>query len=61
MPSTTGLAASRCEGLDAIDTSMVAPLAVVKTPLAPLWYFTSPLPCTLSGSRFPSNSEKISR
>ena len=58
MPSTTGETASRCEGFDAIDTSMVAPLGFLKTPRAPLWYLTSPLPWTLSGSRLPSNSRE---
>ena len=58
MPSTTGDTASRCEGFEAIETSIVAPLGFLNTPRAPLWYLTSPLPCTLSGSRLPSNSRE---
>ena len=41
-------------------TGSSTPLRAANLPLAPLWYFTSPEPCTLSGSRFPSNSAKIS-
>ena len=60
MPTTTGSTASRCDGLEAMATGMVPPDRPVKTPSAPLWYLTSPEPWTESGSRFPSNSSKIS-
>ena len=60
MPTTTGSTASRCDGLDAMVTGIEAPVRATKVPIAPLWYFTSPEPCTESGSRFPSNSSKIS-
>ena len=61
IPSTTGLTASRCDGFEAILTGIETLLSPVKMPSAPLWYLTSPEPCTLSGSKLPSNSEKISR
>ncbi len=60
MPTTTGSTASRCEGLEAMVIGMEPPLRATKVPTAPLWYFTSPEPCTESGSRLPSNSSKIS-
>ena len=61
MPSTTGSTASRCDGLDASVMGSSSPALPWNTPRAPLWYFTSPEPCTDSGSRLPSNSSKISR
>ena len=60
MPSTTGSTASRCDGFDANVTGSSAPERPTNLPVAPLWYFTSPEPCTESGSRSPSNSRKIS-
>ncbi len=49
MPSTTGSTASRWEGLDASTTSMVRPERPVNLPRKPLWYLTSPEPCTVPG------------
>ena len=60
MPTTTGSTASRWDGLEAMVTGMAPPARPGKVPEAPLWYFTSPEPWTDSGSRFPSNSSKIS-
>ena len=47
--------------VEASVTGSSAPLRAENFPLAPLWYFTSPEPCTVSGSMLPSNSAKISR
>ena len=60
MPTTTGSTASRWDGFDAIVTGIDPPERATNEPTAPLWYFTSPEPWTDSGSRFPSNSSKIS-
>ena len=60
MPSTTGSTASRWEGFEARVIGSSSPALPWKVPRAPLWYFTSPEPCTDSGSRLPSNSSKIS-
>ena len=60
MPSSTGSTASRCDGLATSDTAMVCwSSAVVNLPSMPRWYFTSPEPCAIFGSRWPSNSLKI--
>ncbi len=42
MPSTTGPTASRCEGLEARNTSSSWPDRERNLPLKPLWYLTSP-------------------
>ena len=62
-PSTTGLTASRWLGFAATVTP-ISPAAVVKTPCAPRWYLTSPVPpsasaATTSIERSPSNSRRI--
>ena len=58
MPTTTGPTASRCDGLAARSTRSGFPARLVNLPLIPRWYFTSPEPCTASGSMAPSNSRK---
>src|SRR5918999_6428394 len=60
IPSTTGSTASRCEAFDAMITARSSPLRDLNCPVMPRWYFTSPDPCTVSGSMSPSNSLKMS-
>ena len=58
-PSSTGSTASRWLGLATSEVWMLEPSPAVNTPSAPRWYFTSPEPCVVLGSRLPSNSRKI--
>ena len=55
-PSTTGLTASRCDGLAASLIGTLLPWRDVKTPSMPRWYLTSPLPWIESSSIPTSNS-----
>ena len=56
----TGSTASRWLGLEARWRSTVLPVAVMKSPVAPMWYLTSPPPMVERGSTS-SNLVKISR
>ena len=49
-PMTTGSTASRWLGLETRWSAMVLPLGEVYSPVAPMWYLTSPPPRTLRGS-----------
>src|SRR5262245_43248662 len=60
MPSSTGLTASRWDGLAAHETATELPSTAMYSPSAPRWYFTSPEPCTVRGSWLPSNSRNTS-
>ena len=58
-PSSTGSTASRWLGLATSDVGIETSPAPWYMPPAPRWYLTSPEPCVVAGSRFPSNSWKI--
>ena len=58
-PITTGSTASRWLGFEARCSETTLPFAVFRSPVAPMWYFTSPPPIVVRGSTS-SNFEKIS-
>ena len=59
LPSTTGLTASRCEGLAVRLRCTVPPSGSSRSVEVPRWYLTSPEPSTASVTAPPWNSEKI--
>eukprot|EP01139_Manchomonas_bermudensis_P010692 Amastigsp_a340901_14.p3 type:complete len:188 gc:universal Amastigsp_a340901_14:933-370(-) len=61
LPSTTGLTASRCEGLASSVMWMFLPVrSLTRSYEAPRWYLTSPEPsCSSVGWKTPANSRKI--
>ena len=57
-PRTTGLTASKCEGLSVRLTCTEFPSKVLSDE-APKWYFTSPVESSLEAANSPANSLKI--
>src|ERR1035441_2344861 len=57
-PTVTGSTASRWLGLETRWMWTLSPLRVLYSPVAPMWYLTSPEPRTLRGSTS-SNPAKI--
>ena len=59
LPTTTGLTASRCDGLAVRLRWTMRPPGISRSVEVPRWYLTSPEPSTSSITASPWNSEKI--
>ena len=59
LPITTGLTASRCDGLAVSERCILRPSGSIRSVEVPRWYLTSPEPSTSSMTAPPWNSERI--